>query len=267
MNNPPPSDILAPTIRGEPQHDALGPTPGLLYASNTAMNTSPSQDSDRRPLKSRAIPIFQTIAAGLVRWRVSPNAISCVSVLVALVAGFLLAATRLANDAWTVRICWIASAAMIQLRLLANMLDGMVAIEGGRGTATGPVFNEVPDRISDPMIIIGAGYALGGSVELGYVAAVMALFVAYIRSIGAELGAGQAFHGPMAKPHRMFTLTVASLYCGLAPLAWQPTQATTGMSVMACMLALIILGCVVTAARRLRYITTYLRHRKDNQPR
>jgi hypothetical protein len=35
------------------------------------------------------------------------------------------------------RVAWIAGAGFIQLRLLANMFDGMVAIESGRVSAVG----------------------------------------------------------------------------------------------------------------------------------
>jgi phosphatidylglycerophosphate synthase len=31
------------------------------------------------------------------------------------------------------------------------VLDGMVAIEGGKSTATGALFNEMPDRLSDAL--------------------------------------------------------------------------------------------------------------------
>jgi len=43
---------------------------------------------------------------------------------------------------------------------VCNLLDGMVAIEGGLKTPAGELFNDVPDRISDPLILVGAGYDL-----------------------------------------------------------------------------------------------------------
>ena len=56
-------------------------------------------------------------------------------------------------------------------------LDGLVAVEYGKGSATGALFNEVPDRIADSAVLVGAGYAATGWVTLGYVAALLALFV------------------------------------------------------------------------------------------
>jgi phosphatidylglycerophosphate synthase len=54
----------------------------------------------------------------------------------------------------------ILSICGIQLRLLCNLLDGMVAIEGGFKTKTGEIFNELPDRLSDALILIGAAYSV-----------------------------------------------------------------------------------------------------------
>ena len=114
--------------------------------------------------------------------------------------------------------------------------------------------------MSDAFILIGLGYAAGGDIVLGYVAACFAIFVAYVRAMGGVSGAGQVFCGPMAKPHRMFLVTVIALYCALAPLSWQPTLAEGwGWGISAVGLAVIILGCVFTAVRRLWRIGTSLR--------
>src|SRR5215475_6504615 len=81
----------------------------------------------------------------------------------------------------------VVAAAGIQLRLLCNLLDGMVAVEGGRGTKSGEVFNDAPDRLADVLIFVGAGYALRwpdwGSA-LGWAAAVVAVLTAYVRILG-----------------------------------------------------------------------------------
>ena len=46
--------------------------------------------------------------------------------------------------------------AVAQYGLLANLLDGLVAVEGGRRSPTGELFNEVPDRVSDVLVLAGA---------------------------------------------------------------------------------------------------------------
>jgi phosphatidylglycerophosphate synthase len=200
----------------------------------------------RRPLKSRDSGWAKALAALLVRLRVRPNTISLFSVLFAAAAGKALfmvpdASTRLAIG------LYVAAAAGIQLRLLCNLLDGMVAIEGGMKSKTGEIWNDLPDRLADAFILLGAGYSLRDvwwGPTLGWLATALAIFTAYVRLMGGAAGVTQQFCGPMAKPHRMATLTVACLAAGLERyLRWPPRA-------MPLALALVIVGSAATAARR-----------------
>jgi hypothetical protein len=47
------------------------------------------------------------------------------------------------------RVLWLIAAIGAQLRLTANMLDGIVALASGRDSKVGELYNEVPDRVSD----------------------------------------------------------------------------------------------------------------------
>jgi phosphatidylglycerophosphate synthase len=146
---------------------------------------------------------------------------------------------------------WLAAAVFVQLRLLANLLDGMVAIGSGKASRLGELFNEVPDRVSDAATLIGLGYAAGSMPWLGFVAAILAIFVAYVRAMVRVAGGPQDFSGPMAKQHRMFVVTVTALLCAVVPPDWQasPLGSSHGLPVLA--LAVISVGCVITAIRRL----------------
>jgi phosphatidylglycerophosphate synthase len=144
------------------------------------------------------------------------------------------------------------------------MLDGMVAVESGVASPVGELFNEVPDRVSDAAMLIGAGYSLGGEPALGYVAACLALFVAYVRAQGKAAGAHQEFCGPLAKPQRVFLITVAALLSAIATAAWQDSgvQATTPVvhgSLMHWGLWIMIVGATMTAVRRLHRIAIALK--------
>ena len=79
------------------------------------------------------------------------------------------------------------------------MFDGMVAIETGKASPTGALYNEVPDRVSDAAMFIGAGYGLGGQPPLGYLAACLAVFLAYLRRRAKWPALHKEFCGPMAK--------------------------------------------------------------------
>ena len=221
-------------------------------------NYSPA---DRRPIASRDRPVWQKAAGMLAKAGVSANAISIFGMVVGVAAGAALAATSLATNPITERVLWLAGAAGIQLRLLANMLDGMVAIARREASPVGELYNELPDRVSDLAIIIGAGYANGGWPVMGYLAACVALLTAYVRAVGKAAGASDLFVGPMAKPHRMFALTIVSLAMAVLPAAAKPIGGSFHGSWPAVGLALIILGGLVTIYRRLSRIVRHLKGR------
>lgn len=222
------------------------------------MKETPYQPTERRPIASRRWPIWQATARWLAQVGVSPNAISLAGMGSGIVAGGAFAATRVAAEWETV--CWIAAALFIQMRLLANLLDGMVAIESGRASPVGELYNEVPDRVSDAAIMIGAGSAVGGDVVLGYAAACVAIFTAYVRAMGKAAGAPQDYCGPMAKPQRMALLTVLSLACAFLPAEWRTRSVNNNTyGLMTLGLIVVIVGGLVTAVRRLRHSAAFLR--------
>jgi len=221
------------------------------------VNPPSHKAGDRRPITTRDTQGAKRLPHWLARRGVRPNTISLWGMVAGVLAGGMLAATSWLPE-WA-RLCWVLGAGFIQLRLLAKMLEGMVAVETGRASALGELFNEVPDRISDAAILIGLGYAAGAQITLGYLAACLALFVAYLRAAGRVAGAPQEFCGPLAKPQRMFLATVAALYGGLAPAAWPLSPAAhPKQGIGFWILALIIAGCVWTALRRLRRIVRAL---------
>jgi len=220
----------------------------------------PEASTDRRPMAARELEIFKRLAVFLAARGVAPNVISIASLIFGISAGAALAATSIeAIDQWH-RLLWIAGATLIQLRLLMNMLDGMVALEMKQRSPVGELYNEIPDRISDAATLIGFGYAHSSSPALGYIAACLALFVAYIRAMGRLAGSPQQYCGPMAKPQRMLIVTLGALYCGFAPRTWQFALGENDFwTVPTVALAIIIVGCVITAARRLHRISSALR--------
>jgi phosphatidylglycerophosphate synthase len=216
---------------------------------------------DRRPIAARSLKASKSVASWLARVGATPNAISVAGMACGIAAGVALAATSQWPDA--PRVFGFAAACLIQLRLLANMFDGMVAVETGQASSLGELYNEVPDRISDAATLIGAGYAVGGSPELGYVAACVAILTAYIRSMGKSVGTPSEFCGPMAKQQRMATITVIAVYCALAPAGWQPMWGgPPSRGLMSIALVAIIVGGLWTFVRRLRRIAAYLRNRE-----
>jgi phosphatidylglycerophosphate synthase len=90
---------------------------------------------------------------------------------------------------------------------------------------------------------------------LGWAAAVAAILTVYVRVLGASAGAGHYFCGPMAKQHRMAVMTAACVAAALE------AAADPGGRVMTVALLVIIVGCLVTIARRTRRIVADLESR------
>ncbi len=207
-------------------------------------------DKNRRPLNSRQWPVFQKLARFLANRNISPNSVSLSSILFAVLAGLVFAATSWIDNEIGRRFAWAIGALLVQLRLCSNLLDGLIAVEGGKGSATGELYNEVPDRIADVAIMLGLGYSQLGEPMLGSLAAIVCVFVAYVRAIGASMGLGQVFLGPMAKPQRMALVTALAAFMAIAPSSITPWL-LADMTVTDITLLVIIVGGCFTAIRRL----------------
>ena len=230
------------------------------------MSASTNKNENRRPLKSRDRDWARFLARRAAGAGLTPNAISVISILFATGSMVCFLIVPDMKSPVAIVLSWLGAAAGIQLRLVCNLLDGMVAVEGGKRSPVGGLYNEVPDRIADVLILVGAGYAtsvepgvvkLFGVLPLGWSCAVAAVWTAYIRSIGAELTGKHFFVGPMAKPHRMAMLTGGCVMCLIASLipGWNAHL------VMEVVLTLILAGSLFTCWRRLRLISAELKQK------
>jgi phosphatidylglycerophosphate synthase len=210
-----------------------------------------ADSGDRRPIAARNLGVTQRVAAWLVARGASADAISLAGMGAGLAAGLCLAGTAWWPEA--ARPLWLLAALGVQLRLLANLLDGMVAIGRGIASPAGELFNEVPDRVSDSAVFLGLGVA-AGSPALGLAAALAAMATAYVRAVGKAAGAPSDFRGPMAKQHRMALVTALAVICAVAPLAW-----TASLPMLA--LWIILALSLATTWRRLAGAWRFLRGR------
>lgn len=176
----------------------------------------------------------------------------------AVVAGMAFFATSVTADVGQ-RVLWFGGAVLCQIRLLCNLFDGMVAVARNIATPRGELYNEVPDRVSDAIVLIGLGYSAGGAVTLGYAAALMAVFVAYVRVMAKSAGAPNDFCGPLGKPQRMAVVICVALYLALAPESWRSAWSeASAWSEVKVALLIVIVGGLVTALRRLSRAAKYL---------
>jgi len=104
-------------------------------------------------------------------------------------------------------------------------------------------------------VFIGAGYAWGGDVALGYIATILAIFTVYVRAAAKIAGSPDEFCGPMAKQHRMLVITIACLYSVIVPRSWQIFHLDgLDVGIISLALTLIIAGCVITVVPRYKRI-------------
>ena len=210
----------------------------------------------RRRLKARETLWAGGLTRALARLGVSPNAVSIVGMLFALLAGYSFVRAPYGGrpELW-----WALGALAVQLRMLCNMLDGMLAIEAGRHTKLGELYNDLPDRISDSLILVGAGFSveqfLPGGSALGWLAALLAVLTSYVRVLGGAMGVPQPFAGPLAKLQRMFVITAGAIVAGIQNAVFRPGWA------MIPALLIVVVGSAATIVRRVEYIAKTLNSR------
>jgi phosphatidylglycerophosphate synthase len=171
--------------------------------------------TERRPIASRNSGWARTLTLWLAQRNITPNQISIASMGAAAIAGMCFYFGASAGGVGRV-VLLLGAALFCQLRLICNLMDGLVAVEAQKGTPDGAFWNEAPDRVSDVLILVGLGYGLGLG-NLGWAAAVMAVGTAYVRELGQAHTGENDFCGPMAKPHRMALVTGAALIAIILP--------------------------------------------------
>lgn len=215
---------------------------------------------NRRPIRSRDTKWANWLATKLKDKGATPNDISLFSIICAEIAGIAFLLIFYYDNYWSSVLFLILAIIGIQARLVCNLLDGMVAIEGGLKSPVGPLYNEFPDRISDIIIFLGVGYGLWmfeWSAYLGWVAALCSVMTAYVRLLGGTCGLEQQFLGPMAKQQRMAVLTGGCALSVILPFY--------GHWILYLCLWIVALGSLLTIIWRTYHIVITLNHQnKDN---
>lgn len=206
--------------------------------------------NNRRPLKSRDQGWAMRLAVSLHKRGVNPNQISFASLVFAVIGCLLLWLAANIHSTWLPTL-YVAAALCCQLRLLCNLMDGMVAMESSEQSPTGPIWNELPDRFSDILFFVGLGLA-SNHLVLAWAVAALAILLSYIREFGHGQDGVMDYVGPMAKPQRMALLTLALLLASV--LALVPAlegSVFTATNVLSLSLWIAMLGCIVTLVRRI----------------
>lgn len=215
------------------------------------------QPTSRRPIADLFRASARRAVAGCVAIGISADMVSYCSIIAAGAAGICFWQA----SQWPALL--VVGAALCYLRLWLNMLDGMVALESKTASLRGELLNDLPDRISDVLIFVGAGHSGLCHVLGGYWAAIFALLVAYVGMFGQALGIQREFSGVMSKPWRMVTLSVGAVATALLIWLHGASPKWAGLTVLDWTFLLIIAGCVQSIWVRIARILRGLRRRRE----
>jgi CDP-diacylglycerol--glycerol-3-phosphate 3-phosphatidyltransferase len=141
----------------------------------------------------------------LVRWHVSPNALTFASFVTACVSGVFFAVGNFGAGGW-----------LYLLTGILDILDGRIARATGKVTKGGAFFDSVMDRYAELVVFAGLAvyYRHDWALYVVMLASVGSIMVSYTRARGEALGV-EVNIGTMQRPERLFYLGVIS---GLSPI-------------------------------------------------
>ncbi|HEY2746353.1 MAG TPA: CDP-alcohol phosphatidyltransferase family protein [Polyangia bacterium] len=176
----------------------------------------------------------------LVRWRVTPNALTFSSFVVACFAAVAFALGNFGAGGW-----------LYLLTGILDILDGRIARATGMVTKGGAFFDSVMDRYAELVVFGGLAiyYRHSWAIYVALVASLGSIMVSYTRARGEALGV-QVNIGTMQRPERLFYLGVIS---GLSPIVETLFGHGTLPPFVPVVVALGLLGASanVTAVRRI----------------
>lgn len=200
--------------------------------------TSAQRSKSRRTWKP-----LRRLSLQLMEWGITSEMVALAGMILGILAGVSFMATGLhANPV----VFWILGMVCCALRIGCIRLDVALQPLTHKQSLEDIFFNELPERVSDAVTLIGFGFAVDSSPWLGLTAALMAIFSAYVRSIGYSRGAGRktSSSGPMTRIHRLVLISITSILMTLGINTENLENMHTTIPQIA--LWVIIMGCVAT---------------------
>ena len=156
-------------------------------------------------LRDKVDTALEPVARAFARAGFTPNALTCIGLVVSVLASVLFAYGLPRFAAIALLVCGFF-----------DIIDGAVARFAGKVTAFGGVLDSVVDRFTEAAIIIGIVY--GGTPELGQwgwlagaVALVGSFMVSYIRARAEAAGTGKLDVGFAERAERMLIFAIFAL--------------------------------------------------------
>lgn len=186
----------------------------------------------------------------LVRSGLSANAITTISLLLAIAGGVSLAVGRFALGGW-----------LYILAGICDFFDGRLARHRGEANHGGGIFDSVLDRYSDAAVLIGlAWYYRESWVLLAVLLAMVgSLLIPYVRARGEASGVEVKDVGLMQRAERVVCLGLPTAVSPVIEALLEPTAVHPPHRVAIAGIVLLAVGTQLTALRRLLHVLARLR--------
>ncbi len=197
-----------------------------------------------RPFASKVI---EPLADFFIRYEVSPNAVSIISLICAFFAGVSFYYSPASRE------FILLAGILVILNSIFDALDGVIARKSNKATPRGDFLDHVIDRYSDVFIICSiffAGYAFW---QVGVVAIVGVLLTSYLGTQAQALNLGRYYGGIMGRADRLVVIILAAFGNFAFPVL------IAGFSILGWAVILIAVTSHVTAVQRIYYIWKELR--------
>ena len=173
---------------------------------------------------------------------ISPNIVSMISLLFALLAGLLYYYS--AFDPMLVLVAGL----LVAINSLLDAMDGLMARYLERASVRGDFLDHVIDRYSDVFIICGIFF--GGYVDwrIGVITIVGVLLTSYLGTQAQALKLGRYYGGVIGRADRLVLIIASSFFY------YVYQGAIYGFSVIEWMMIIICIGSHITALQRIAYI-------------
>lgn len=181
---------------------------------------------------------LKPIVAVSVRYHIHPDFFTYSAIGVSVVAGISLYLTG-KNHRWL----WLVAPCVL-LRLLLNLLDGLVARELHLADTFGELKNEFGDRIADIVIFLGPAFGVYADFRLVIVLLSLILCISYLGILGKAMMGVRVYSGIYGKGDRMISLAIFSLYPAI----------TGNLNSFNWFIALASLAALITIIQRVRTI-------------
>lgn len=153
-----------------------------------------------RPLANR---LLDPVVAGALRLKLTPNAVSVLALLTAVIAG---ASFYLASE---IRLLYLFGAFLVFLNGVFDLLDGALARELGTESAAGDLLDHVLDRYADILVI--AGLAAGiGQYAIGFAAVTGVLMTSYLGTQAQAVDLDRVYGGLLGRADRLAAVGVVT---------------------------------------------------------